>query len=135
MSNFDLTTREILRGKGGVEDFAEMYKRYPLANEYWSDKRADMTQIQCPYLWLRLLFIHTMGAMRGWTELPYENKWIRWSSYQEWCELYCVKLADEELRKYLDHYLKRIENGWKKDIPKVRWSALQFGDREAIDDI
>jgi hypothetical protein len=62
MSNFDLTTREILRGKGGVEDFAEMYKRYPLANEYWSDKRADMTQIQCPYLWLRLLFHSHHGS-------------------------------------------------------------------------
>jgi hypothetical protein len=30
---------------------------------------------------------------------------------------------------------KGIENGWEKDTPKVRCSALQFGDREAIDNI
>jgi predicted acyl esterase len=156
MSNFDLITREILKGKNGVEDFAEMYKRYPLSNEYWADKRADMTKIQCPVYISGSDFssIHTMGAVRGWMELPHDNKWIRWSSYQEWYELYCVKSADEELHKYFDRYLKGIENGWEKDTPKVRWrvspaslrscpvtdlslrrSALQFGDREAIDDI
>jgi putative CocE/NonD family hydrolase len=50
MSNFDLITRGILKGKNGVEDFAEIYKRYPLSNEYWADKRADMTKIQYSYL-------------------------------------------------------------------------------------
>jgi len=137
MSNFDLITREILKGKNGVEDFAEMYKRYPLSNEYWADKRADMTKIQCPVYISGSDFssIHTMGAVRGWMELPHDNKWIRWSSYQEWYELYCVESADKELHKYFDRYLKGIENGWEKDTPKVRWSALQFGDREAIDDI
>jgi hypothetical protein len=68
-------------------------------------------------------------------ELPHDDKEIWWSSYQEWYELYCVKLADEELYKYFDRYLKGIENGWEKDTPKVRCSALQFGDREAIDNI
>ncbi|KAL1589838.1 hypothetical protein WHR41_01454 [Cladosporium halotolerans] len=137
MSNFDLITREILKGKGGVEDFAEMYKRYPLSNEYWQDKRADMTKIQCPVFISGSDFssIHTMGAVRGWMELPHNNKWIRWSSYQEWYELYCVKSADEELHKYFDRYLRNVDNGWEVDTPKVRWSALQFGDREAIDDI
>lgn len=137
MSNFDLITREILKGKVGVEDFAEMYKRYPLANEYWNDKRADMTKIQCPVFISGSDFssIHTMGTVRGWMELPHNNKWLRYSSFQEWYELYCVKSADEDLHKYFDRYLKGIENGWEKDTPKVRWSALQFGDREAIDDI
>lgn len=123
MSNFDLITREILKGKNGVEDFAEMYKRYPLSNEYWADKRADMTKIQCPVYISGSDFssIHTMGAVRGWMELPHDNKWIRWSSYQEWYELYCVESADKELHKYFDRYLKGVENGWEKDTPKVRW--------------
>lgn len=38
------------------------------------------------------------------------------------------------MHKYFDRYLKGINNDWEK-TPKVRWSALQFGDREAIDDI
>jgi predicted acyl esterase len=41
----------------------------------------------------------------------------------------------EELNVFFDRYLRGIDNGWEKKTPKVRWSALQFGDREAIDDI
>jgi len=45
MSDFDLITREILKRKTGVEGFSEIYKRYPIANDHRSDKRADMTKI------------------------------------------------------------------------------------------
>jgi uncharacterized protein len=38
------------------------------------------------------------------------------------------------LAKFFDYYLKGAKNDWLK-TPKVRWSALQFGDQEAIDDI
>ncbi|KAF1955746.1 peptidase S15/CocE/NonD [Byssothecium circinans] len=67
-------------------------------------------------------------------EIPHDKKWIRWSSNQEWYELYCVDHSDKELHKYFDKYLRDVDNDWEK-TPKVRWSALQFGDREAIDDI
>lgn len=39
-----------------------------------------------------------------------------------------------ELQSFFDKYLKTIENDWEK-TPKVRWSALQFGDQDAMDDI
>jgi uncharacterized protein len=137
MSNFDLITKEIIKGKSGVEDFAEMYRRSPLANAYWNDKRPDMTKIQCPAFISGSEFssIHTMGAVRGWLEVPHERKWIRWSSHQEWYELYCDKHADRELHLYFGRFLKGIKNGFEEKIPRVRWSALQFGDREAIDNI
>ncbi|KAF2022407.1 alpha/beta-hydrolase [Aaosphaeria arxii CBS 175.79] len=139
MSNFDLITHFIIKSNtvgGGIEDFAEMYRRSPVANAYWSDKRVDMTKIDVPVFISGSDFssIHTMGSVRGWLEVPHDKKWIRWSSYQEWYELYCVKHSDQELHKYFERFLKGIENDWEK-TPKVRWSALQFGDREAIDDI
>jgi predicted acyl esterase len=139
MSNFDLITHFIIKTNtpgGGIEDLAEMYRRSPTFNAYWSDKRPDMTKIEVPVFISGSDFssIHTMGSIRGWLEVPHDKKWIRWSSYQEWYELYCVKSSDEELHRYFDRYLKGINNNWEK-TPKVRWSALQFGDREAIDDI
>lgn len=139
MSNFDLITHFIIKSNNemaGVEDFAEMYRRSPVANVYWNDKRADMTKIEVPTFISGSDFssIHTMGSVRGWLEVPHDKKWIRWSSYQEWYELYCVPSADEELHKFFDRYLRDVDNDWEK-TPKVRWSALQFGDREAIDDI
>lgn len=39
-----------------------------------------------------------------------------------------------ELQSFFDMYLRGVKNDWLK-TPKVRWSALQFGDREPIDDI
>ncbi|KAF7188984.1 Cocaine esterase [Pseudocercospora fuligena] len=137
MSNFDLITREIIKGNSGVEDFAEMYRRSPVANAYWNDKRADMTKIQCPVFISGSDFssIHTMGAVRGYMEVPHDKKWIRWSSHQEWYELYCDDHADKELHEFFDLYLKHVQNDFVEKTPKVRWSALQFGNRPALDNI
>jgi predicted acyl esterase len=140
MSNFDLITKFIIKTNnenGGIEDFAEMHRRSPLSNAFWADKRPDLTQIQCPVYISGSDFssIHTMGSVRGWLEIPHDKKWIRWSSYQEWYELYSCKWSHDELKKYFDFYLKGDQNDWESSTPKVRWSALQFGDREAIDNI
>ncbi|OQE22440.1 hypothetical protein PENSTE_c010G08678 [Penicillium steckii] len=138
MSNFDLIANAIVRGheNSGLEDFEEMYRRSNVSSAFWEDKRADISKVQCP-VYIRgsdVSSIHTMGSIRGWLEVPHSQKWIRWGSKQEWYELYCVPESNEELATFFDRYLKGKENGWEK-TPKVRWSALQFGDREPIDDI
>ncbi|KAI4592372.1 hypothetical protein KJ359_011312 [Pestalotiopsis sp. 9143b] len=139
MSNFDLITKAIVRGQpnSGLEDWAEMYRRSPTQNDYWKDKRVDMTKIKCP-AYIRgsdVSSIHTMGCIRGWLEIPHEQKWIHWSSKQEWYELYSEPESMDELAVFFDRYLKDEKNGWEEKTPKVRWSALQFGNREAIDNI
>ncbi|KAH7384874.1 Alpha/Beta hydrolase protein [Cadophora sp. MPI-SDFR-AT-0126] len=125
MSNFDLIAKAI-----------EMYRRSPVSSPFWEDKRVDMTKIKCP-AFIRgsdVSSIHTMGSIRAWLELPHNDKWLWWGSKQEWYELYSIPHAMEELTTFFDFYLKGKKNDWLK-TPKVRWSALQFGDREAIDDI
>jgi len=139
MSNFDLITHFIIKSNnpgGGVEDFDEMYRRSPTSSAFWADKRVDMTKIEVPVFISGSDFssIHTMGAVRGWMEVPHDKKWIRWSSHQEWYELYCDPEADKELHMYFDKFLRSKDNDWEKTA-RVRWSALQFGDREAIDGI
>ncbi|KAJ5370510.1 uncharacterized protein N7496_006602 [Penicillium cataractarum] len=130
MSNFEMITEKSIRGGSGVEDLAEMYRRCKTSNTYWEDKRADMSNIQCPTFIVGsdLSSIHTMGSIRGWMEITHANKWIRWSGYQEWFELYCNKEMDAELHQFFDRYLIGIENDWEK-TPQVRWTSLQFGDR------
>lgn len=138
MSNFDLIANAIVRGpeNSGLEDFEEMYRRSPVSNAFWEDKRADISKVQCP-VFIRgsdVSSIHTMGSVRGYLEVPHSEKWIQWGSKQEWYELYSVPESMTELNLFFDRYLKGKDNDWEK-TPKVRWSALQFGDREAIDDI
>lgn len=139
MSNFDLIAKAIVRGQpnSGLEDFAEMYRRSPVQNAYWRDKRVDMTKIRCP-AYIRgsdVSSIHTMGCVRAWLEIPHDDKWIHWSSKQEWYELYCEDESREELRHFFDRYLRGEQNGWETKTPKVRWSLMQFGNREAVENV
>ncbi|KAJ5810428.1 uncharacterized protein N7503_002646 [Penicillium pulvis] len=138
MSNFDLIAKAIVRGpeSSGLEDFEEMYRRSPVSSAFWEDKRADISRVQCP-VFIRgsdVSSIHTMGSIRGYLEVPHDKKWIQWGSNQEWYELYSVPESTTELALFFDRYLREKDNGWE-NTPKVRWSALQFGDREAIDNI
>jgi predicted acyl esterase len=36
---FDFITAHVIRGKNGLEDFKEMYRRSDTMNPYWEDKR------------------------------------------------------------------------------------------------
>lgn len=106
MSNFDLITRLIIKGNGGVEDFAEMYRRSNLSNDYWEDKRVDMSKIKVPAYITGSDFssIHTMGSIRGFMQIDCQDKWIRWSPYQEWFDLYSIPENEKELLVcMLDH--------------------------------
>ena len=90
ISNFDLITREIIRGSHGVEDFSEMYRRSKgLMNAYCEDKRPNIKNINIPaYITgSDLSSIHTMGSLRGYMEIGNPNKWLRWSAYHEWYDL------------------------------------------------
>ena len=137
ISNFDLIAREIIHGNHGVEDFSEMYRRSKgLMNKYWEDKRPNMKNINVPaYITgSDVSSIHTMGSLRGYMELNTPNKWLRWSAYQEWYDLWSVPETNQELMDFFARYLKGIENGWEK-TPRVRISLLRFGDRDAISNI
>ncbi|KAJ5455850.1 uncharacterized protein N7458_004114 [Penicillium daleae] len=131
MSNYDLITTLVIRGQAGVEDFAEMYRRHPQANIYWNDKRVDLKKINIPCFITGSDFsqIHTMGAIRGWMEVNTDKKWIKWSGYQEWFELYSEPESYLELK-----YLKEIDNDWE-ETPKVRWTTLPFGDKDVTSNI
>ena len=48
---------------------------------------------------------------------------------QEWYDLYTEERT-KDLQKFLDHYLKNVENGWE-ETPRVRYSLLQFN-KESI---
>lgn len=92
MSNFDLIGKAIVRGQpnSGLEDIEEMYRRSNVSSAFWADKRVDMTRIQCP-AFIRgsdVSTIHTMGAIRGYMQIPHDKRWIQWGSKQEWYELY-----------------------------------------------
>lgn len=55
----------------------QMLKLYPLMNDYWKDKRAEISKIQVPAYVLASYstFLHLPGSLRGYEELSHDNKW------------------------------------------------------------
>lgn len=51
----------------------------------------------------------------------------------EWCT--SRPAARPPRHFFFDCYLRGIDNDWEQKTPKVRWDALQFGDRPATHDI
>ena len=60
-----------------MEDPVAMLKQYPLMNDYWNDKRADLSRIEVPAFILASYstFLHLTGSLRGFEEIPHKEKW------------------------------------------------------------
>lgn len=100
----------------------------PLWNSYWEDKRADTTRINVPVYAVGSYTnpIHVTGTLRAWKNIPDSvPKYLRINNSQEWSDYY-EDANQRDLKRFFDHYLKNIENGWSA-TPKVRLSVLHFG--------
>ncbi|PYI02716.1 hypothetical protein BO78DRAFT_422280 [Aspergillus sclerotiicarbonarius CBS 121057] len=123
-------------GHNGMESFREMYRRSGgVANLYWEDKRSDMSKINIP-TYITASFssaLHTMGSIRGFFDVNCAQKWIRFSPYQEWHDIWAVPTYTQELLSFFDRYLKAIDNDWEQ-TPAIRMTTLRFGSQDAIVD-
>ncbi|KAI5237090.1 alpha/beta-hydrolase [Aureobasidium subglaciale] len=120
-SLFDFIIEHVIRGKRGVEDFKEMYRRSNTMNSYWEDKRAEIEKINIP--------TYVVASYSSFVNA--ENKWLRWDPYQEWFDLWSVRESIDELAEFFDLFLKGKDNGWE-NTSKVRMASLPFGDQEAV---
>lgn len=68
--------------------------------------------------------IYTMGSIRGFMELRKENKWITWSGWQEWYDLWSCPESNVDLLNFFDRYLKGIENNFEKPPSRLDFVAI-----------
>ncbi|QKX64172.1 uncharacterized protein TRUGW13939_11345 [Talaromyces rugulosus] len=125
---FDFIIDHNIQGHGGVEDFHEMYRRYPKADAlYWKDKRPNISNINIPaYITASYTsFVHTMGSIRGWLQITSSEKWLRLCPWQEWYDMWNCKESATDLATFFDHYLNGVKNGWEQ-TPRVRTTILRF---------
>jgi uncharacterized protein len=113
-----------LHSRARVEDCPGMALKYPLWNEYWEEKQARHALTQVPaYVvasWNSRL--HSRGSLEGFKQLGSKDKWLRIHDGWEWPDYY-TKENVEDLRKFFDHFLKGIDNGWEK-TPRVRIALM-----------
>lgn len=108
------------------EDVITMLQKYPAINEYWQDKRADISSIQCPTYVLASMStgLHTVGSLRGFEDIRHDKKWLRLHSTQEWHDLY-QKHSIADFKKFLDFYMKGQDNKWEQ-TSRARISVISY---------
>jgi predicted acyl esterase len=116
------------------ENILAMIRKHPLMNGYWEDKLAQVENIEIPaYVVASWNPLHTHGTFSAYRRLPSRNKWLRVHNTQEWPDYYSSDNVDD-LRRFFDHYLKSIRNGWET-TPRVRLSVLDPGGNDQVNRI
>lgn len=114
-----------LHSRARVEDCPAMAARYPLWNAYWDEKQAKHSQTRVPaYVvasWNSRL--HSRGSFEGFKQLGSPHKWLRIHDGWEWPDFYMPENV-EDLRRFFDHFLKGLDNGWEK-TPRVRIAVME----------
>ena len=120
-----------LVGKNLREDLVAEAEAHPLVDELWATKIPAFDKITVPAYVVASYSnsIHTPGTFRGWRNIASTEKWLRIHSTMEWPDYY-EDGNSHDLRRFFDHYLKGIDNGWQ-ETPRVRYALLDLegGDR------
>lgn len=120
-------------GKNHKEDILAEAERYPLMNDLWADKIPDFDRITVPAFVVASYSntLHTAGTFRAWRRMASRDKWLRIHNTQEWPDYYDdANVADQ--RRFFDHYLKDIDNGWEA-TPRVRYAVHDFHGGDRVD--
>lgn len=117
---------------GMLEDQPRMIVEKSLMCDYWQDKAARVENIEIPAYVVASYTnsVHTHGTFAGYRRMASKEKWLRVHNTQEWFDYYTPENV-EDLRRFFDHYLKGLDNGWEQ-TPKVRLSVLNPGGHDIV---
>lgn len=117
---------------GMLEDQPCMIVEKTFMCDYWQDKAARVENIEIPAYVVASYTnsVHTHGTFAGYRRMASKEKWLRVHNTQEWFDYYTPENV-EDLRRFFDHYLKGIDNGWEQ-TPKVRLSVLNPGGKDVV---
>ena len=117
---------------GMLEDQPRMIVERPFMCDYWEDKAARVENIEIPAYVVASYTnsVHTHGSFAGFRRMASKGKWLRVHNTSEWFDYYTPENV-EDLRRFFDHYLKGIDNGWEQ-TPRVRLSVLNPGGTDIV---
>lgn len=121
-------------GRNRKEDILAEVDAHPLMTDLWEQKIPDFDRITVPAYVVASYSntLHTAGTFRAWRRMASTEKWLRIHNGQEWPDYY-DQANVEDLRRFFDHFLKGVDNGWDS-TPPVRYSVLDLegGDEVAV---
>ncbi len=109
------------RKYGITENLLKSTGQHPLDDEYWENKRPDLSKIKVPALICASWSdqgLHTRGSFEGFKTIASEHKWLFTHGRKKW-ETYYSSDALALQEKFFDCFLKEEENAMKRQH-KVR---------------
>ena len=122
-----------LVGKNLREDLIAEAEQHPLMDALWESKIPAFEKIDVPAYIVASYSqnIHTPGTFRAWRRIASPDKWLRIHNTMEWPDFY-DETHCEDLRRFYDHFLKGVDNGWQQ-TPRVRYAVLDLEGGDRID--
>lgn len=119
-------------GRGRKEDLLAEAEQHPLMDDLWGDKIPAFERITVPAYVVASYSntLHTTGTFRAWRRMASEQKWLRIHDSQEWPDYY-DEANVEDLRRFFDHVLLGVDNGWER-TPRVRYSLLDLAGGDQV---
>jgi predicted acyl esterase len=123
-------TGEHVAGSEDLDDAARAASRsdlgadilaHPLDDAYHRARSADWPNVKVPFLsaanWGGL-GLHSRGNFEAFTQAASPDKWLEVHGLEHWTEYY-TDYGVTLQKRFLDHYLKGLDNGWET-TPRVR---------------
>jgi predicted acyl esterase len=111
----ELSERELAANRADPDQRLER----ELDDDYYRERSADWSRVTVPFLsaanWGGL-GLHSRGNFEAFTQAASPEKWLEVhpGRHEEWFYLpYGIELQ----RRFLDHYLKGVDNGWELEPP------------------
>lgn len=116
-----------------AEDFLAEIARHPLIDDYWREKQAALERIEVPALVCASWSdqgLHTRGSFEAFARIASPQKWLFTHGRKKW-ETYYSEEALATQKRFLDHFLKGVANGWP-ETPRVRIEVRQAYYRHSV---
>ncbi|WP_249227762.1 CocE/NonD family hydrolase [Kutzneria sp. CA-103260] len=104
---------------------ADVMRANPFDNDYYRDRSAALEKITVPVLssanWGGM-GLHSRGNFEAYSRVGSGQRWLEVHGLEHWTEFY-TDYGVELQRRFFDHFLKGVDNGWDRQPPvqlKVR---------------
>lgn len=119
------TKKRIERGRNRrfpmAENFLKEREAHPLDDAYWASKRPILENIVVPALLCASWSdhgLHTRGSIEAFERISSRQKWLFTHGRKKWETFYGEEALSWQ-KRFLDHFLKDIDNGMDR-VPQVR---------------
>ncbi len=116
--------------KNCVDAYQET-KKHPLYDEFHRARAADLSKITVPLLTCANWGgqgIHPRGNFNGFVEAGSKQKWLEAHGESHW-SLFSSGYGLALQKRFFDHFLKGVDNGWEKEQPRVQLNIRHPGEK------